>query len=552
MLEILRLLYPDQCEEVHRRLQELIDEFKEKVPARKDRPLFSEKDIMLICYPDHVRQEGVRTLKTLHNFLKEFAQGTINRVHILPFFPFSSDDGFSVTDYYRVNEPYGDWDDIRSMSEDFQLMFDLVMNHVSAKSEWFSKFLEGDQYFKGFFTSFDREIDTSKVLRPRTNPVLTPFQTSEGKRYVWTIFSPDQVDLNYHNPEVLLQVMRVLLFYVEQGAEAIRLDAPAYQWDDPTTSSFDLPQGHEIVQLMRDVLESVAPGVWLVTETVMPHRQNMSYFGDSHNEAHLVYNFILESLLPHTFLKKDTRKATAWLKQVEAPGAETSFLNLTESHDGIHTVPAKGILTEDEIGDVGTDCAHKGGKVLYRSVPGKQPEPYEFNIAYLDAIGTIEGFLASQAIQLALRGVPLIYFNNFIGVQNWKEGYRRLGYSRAIHRKKFSYAELVDEMQDPDSTKHKVHTGYIRLLQARINEPLFSPLAGQSLLELDARIMAIHRFSDSGSLLALTNVSDSEVDVDPAKVGEIMKKDRATDILTGTEFDLNSLKLSAYQALWLK
>jgi len=551
----LKELYPKEYDRTFKKLREIIRDFNKEnfVKAEKNDRLFSERDIMLICYADHVQEGGQKTFKTMHKFLQEFVKGIISRVHFLPFYPYSSDDGFSVIDYYSVNEPYGSWQDLGLIGRDFGLMFDCVANHVSVKSEWFTKFLAGDPSYKDFFIAFRKPINTSRVFRPRAAPLLTPFKTKSGEKYVWTTFSDDQADLNFFNPKVFLEMVKILLFYVSRGAAAIRLDAVAYAWKELGTNCFNLPQTHILVKAFREVFNEVAPHVWLITETVLPHKKNISYFGNGYDEARLVYNFQLETLLLHTMLTGNADVAAGWLKKIKPKTENTNFLNLCISQDGVHTIPSKGILSKQQVQAIIDDCLNKGGKVLNRDAGKGKTKVYEINITYPSAVGGIEKYLASQAIQLALQGIPLIYFNNLIGADNWNKGVEKLGYSRAINRERFDYSSLVNELRDPSSRKHKIYTGYKKLLKARINEPLFSPLAGQEIITLDPGIMAIKRYFREKILIALTNVSDQKVKIKAVKLQKIFKVKIIRDIISKQEFFTDSdLIIDPYNTRWLK
>ena len=562
MLKKIKKLYPNQADEVYKKVQDIIEDFKKRNPTQADdgQPLFSEKDAILICYADHVQEKNVATFKTMHKFLRKYALGFINKVHFLPFCPWSSDDGFSVKDYYKVNKPYGNWEDIKPIAKDFGLMFDCVANHMSVDGEWFQKFLAGDEKYQNYFIAFPKEEykknkeNFAKVFRPRKQPLLTLFKTRGSEKYVWTTFSEDQVDLNFSNPEVFLEMIKILLFYAENGAKAIRLDAIAYAWKKMGTNCFDLPEAHTFVQIMRAVFNEAAPHVWVITETVLPHKENTSYFGDGRNEAHLVYHFQLETLLLHTMLTGDSSLASNWLKNVKHVSQETSYLNLSVSHDGIHTIPARGILSKEQMQAIAEDCAKKGGKVLERDAGNGETEIYEMNITYPSALGKIDKYLASQSIQLALQGVPLIYLNNLIGADNWNEGVEKLGYGRAINREKFDYKKLSEELDDANSRKHKIFYGYKKLLDARIKEPLFSPLTEQKILNLGSSVMAILRFDDNGNnLLAITNVSDNELKIDAKKIKKETRKERLTNILNQEELKLEkNIILKPYGVKWLK
>ncbi|MEA3463905.1 MAG: alpha-amylase family glycosyl hydrolase [Patescibacteria group bacterium] len=555
-------LYPKQAEEVYKKLRNIIEDFKKRNPskARGSHPLFSEKDAILICYADHVRERGVRTFKTMHKFLRQYIGGIINKVHFLPFYPWSSDDGFSVKDYYKVSKQYGGRGDLKPIAKDFGLMFDCVANHMSVQSEWFQKFLAGDKKYKDYFIVFSKEEhennkkNFAKVFRPRKQPLLTLFKTRKGEKYVWTTFSEDQADLNFSNPEVFLEMVKILLFYVENGAKAIRLDAIAYVWKKMGTACFNLSKTHTLVQIVRAVFNEAAPHVWVITETVLPHKENTSYFGNGSNEAHLVYHFQLETLLLHTMLSGNSSLASNWLRKIKYAGEQTSYLNLSVSHDGIHAIPARGILNKKQMRAIALDCEKKGGKILERDSGNGETEIYEMNITYPSAMGEINKYLASQSIQLALRGVPLIYFNNLIGANNWNKGIEKLGYGRAINREKFDYSKLTKELNDVNSHKHKIFYGYKKLLKARIKEPLFSPLAEQKILNLGHGAMAILRFNkNSDNLLAITNVTNRILKINANAVKQEMQKKRVKDILTQEKLKLEKyLVLKPYEVKWLK
>ena len=294
---------------------------------------------------------------------------TIGGVHLLPFFPFSSDDGFSVTDFWKVDPRLGTWNDVALLGKNFRLMFDGVINHVSRESEWFQAFVRGEPPFTDYFICADPNADLSQVTRPRTSPLLTPVKTTRGTKHVWTTFSADQIDLNYKNPEVLLKIIELLLFYAEQGAEVIRLDAIAYLWKEPGTTCIHLPQTHRVVKLFRSVFDQVAPGVILITETNVPHADNVSYFGNGTDEAQMVYNFALPPLVLHTFHTGNAQRLTNWAATLTTPSRSTTFFNFIASHDGIGVMPARGLLSESEIHELVRRTLAHGGKVSSKSNP---------------------------------------------------------------------------------------------------------------------------------------------------------------------------------------
>ena len=330
------------------------------------RQRFTEKDAVLITYGDLVISEGRTPLQTLSDFATLFFRGLVTTIHVLPFFPSSSDRGFSIVSYEEVDPKLGSWDEIARLGQGFRLMFDGVFNHVSAKSRRFQKFLAGDPEYDRFFRVFSsrEEIDDDLlrlVLRPRTSDLLSEFATVEGTRWLWTTFSRDQIDLNFRHPRVLVEVLEILLYYVRRGADLVRLDAVTYIWHELGTSCAHLRQTHEVVKLVRDVLDAAAPHVALVTETNVPHADNVTYFGDGSDEAQMVYNFALPPLVLHAFVTGSAEVLSGWAAGLVPPSETTAFFNFLDSHDGIGLMGARGILPSRRSPACATGCGASGG-----------------------------------------------------------------------------------------------------------------------------------------------------------------------------------------------
>ena len=323
------------------RIVELVSDLvEESNPRDVNDSSLTQADSILITYGDLLRREGTPPLRVLHGFLKEHLKGTVSAVRILPFYPYSSDDGFSVIDYWQVNKELGSWDDISRIGQDFDLMVDAVVNHISSKSKWFQAYLNGDPEYLDFFIEADPDLDYSTVVRPRALPLLTEFETRMGRRHLWTTFSADQIDLNFASPEVLKEWIKLFFFYIQQGARFIRLDAVGYLWKEIGTSCIHLDETHRVVQLLRAVAELANPAAKIVTETNVPHNDNISYFGNGSNEAHMVYQFPLPPLVLHTFIQEDCRALSQWAHSLEDPPGDATFFNFLASHDGVGLMPA--------------------------------------------------------------------------------------------------------------------------------------------------------------------------------------------------------------------
>ena len=503
-------------------------------PPRGERGLaLTQRDVVLITYGDQVREPGTAPLRTLGAFLGDHASELISGVHVLPFYPSSSDDGFSVIDYRAVDPALGGWDDIAAIGRRFDLMFDAVLNHVSAGSEWFRRFLADDPAYRGWFITVQDDPDLSQVVRPRTLPLLTPFQTPSGERRVWTTFSADQVDLNVADPDVLLELLDVLLFYVRRGARFIRLDAIAYLWKEIGTPCIHLPRTHAAIRLMRAVLDEVAPEVLLITETNVPHRDNVSYFGDGTDEAQLVYNFALPPLVLHAIATGRAAALASWAAELRLPSDRVTFFNFLASHDGIGVNPVRGILPRSDIDAMVERALAHGGFVSYKHDPDGSKSPYELNIGYFDALSDpaapeaietqVRRFVAAHAIMLAMPGVPGIYFHSLFGSRGDRAGAEASGIPRRINRQKLALAELERDLADPGSLRSRVVAGLGGLLGMRRSCTAFHPAGRWEVIAGDPRVLAIRRLAPAGgpSVLCLHNVSGERVEalgLDPYEV----------------------------------
>jgi glycosidase len=573
----LAFLYGEpQASIVGKRLSALIERYKPLIKQVSSLPggRVSERDAVLITYGDIVREDDRTPLQTLSDFLEQHLASLISTVHLLPFYPHSSDDGFSVIDYKAVDPALGDWEDVARIGRRFRLMMDAVVNHISAKSAWFEAFLRDEAPYTDYFIEIDAAADLSQVFRPRARPLLTEFQTAAGRKSVWTTFSADQIDLNYANPDVLLEVIDTLLFYVSKGAEFIRLDAIAYLWKESGTSSIHLPQTHRVIQLMRAVLDQAAPHVSLITETNVPHKDNISYFGDGTNEAQLIYNFSLPPLTLHAMHTGNATVLSDWAAGLSLPSDRTTFFNFLASHDGIGVTPARDLLTDDEVQELADRVENLGGAVSYKTNADGSKSAYELNINYLDALrhpGDREDsqllarrFLVSQAIMLALRGVPGIYFHSLVGSRNWTEGVAITGRARTINREKLSRRRLEHELNDRKSLRYFVFEGYLRLLEVRTTHSAFHPCGYQLVVGTNPRVFALFRrpplsCSPIGrnNVLCLHNVSGDALEW-REDVGRWFDSRTTSfiDLLAGKQFAIDqtqqlTLPLEPYEILWL-
>ncbi|WP_289282323.1 sugar phosphorylase, partial [Methylophaga sp. UBA5088] len=487
------------CDDIIR-IMRLDQDFKESIAHKNN---WDQTDIVLITYGNSVKKEGEAPLKTLHRFLNNEISGYINGVHILPFFPYCSDDGFAVMDYYEVNKALGDWEDIEAIASDYRLMADLVINHGSSSGTWFKNFIKGDGPGHDYFFTTSPSTPISQVVRPRTSPLLRETDTHDGTQYVWCTFSHTQVDFDFRNPEVLKEFINIVRFYLDKGVHIFRLDAVAFLWKKIGTNCLNLPETHEVVRLMRSLIQHVDPNAIIITETNIPNRENLSYFGNA-NEAHCIYNFSLPPLLVNTLVTGDCFYLKQWLMSMPPAQHGTAYFNFIASHDGIGLRPAEGLLSEAEIASLISTMQQFGGRISWREGENGVKKPYEINISLFDALqGTTSGkdewnidrFICAHAIMLALEGIPGIYIHSLLATSNDLEKLEHTEQNRSINRHEWDEASLMSELSTPSSQHAQVSELLKKLIHLRKQQRAFHPNATQFTLHLGEKLFGFWRQS---------------------------------------------------------
>ncbi|NJQ18250.1 sugar phosphorylase [Pantoea sp. LS15] len=553
--KLITYIYGESFSEAH--FKTLLTKLEQAAVAitEKRKSGWDEKDVVLITYADQFTAAGRDALPLFTRFYNEWLVRSFSHVHLLPFYPWSSDDGFSVIDYHSVAPETGTWQDVAELKKSASLMFDFVCNHMSAKSEWFTHYLAQKPGYEDFFISVDPETDLSAVTRPRALPLLTPFTLHDGSvRHLWTTFSDDQIDLNFASPQVLIAMVDVLLHYLVEGASYIRLDAVGFMWKIPGTSCIHLEQTHCLIQLFRAITEAVAPGTVIITETNVPHKDNISYFGDGENEAQMVYQFSLPPLVLHAVHRQDVKALCQWAGSLVLPSTKTTWFNFLASHDGIGLNPLRGILPESEILSLVEKLQQEGALVNWKNNPDGTRSPYEINVTYLDALSSqnssdderIARFILAHAVLLSFPGVPAVYIQSILGSRNDYEGVERLGYNRAINRKKYGPGEIDFELSNKNSLRHKIYSRLSELIAIRRGESAFHPDTQAFFESLDEQVLKIVRVSESGEkITALFNFSHNVHTV----YGETLS---GLELLSGQVVNGKELTLNPWQVMWIK
>ena len=552
---LINLVYGKTFSEAHlHMLLENIEKAASVITERRKMG-WDEKDIVLITYADQFSAKGEKALPVFTRFYNKWLSHSFSHVHLLPFYPWSSDDGFSVIDYHEVVPETGTWRDVAELKQSTSLMFDFVCNHMSAKSAWFANYLKQMPGYDDFFISVDPETDLSAVTRPRALPLLTPFTLHDGSvRHLWTTFSEDQIDLNFASPQVLIAMVDVLLHYLIEGARYIRLDAVGFMWKIPGTSCIHLEQTHQLIQLFRAITEAVAPGTVIITETNVPHKDNVSYFGNGENEAQMVYQFSLPPLVLHAVHSQDVSTLSQWAASLALPSTKTTWFNFLASHDGIGLNPLRGILPESEILSLVEKLQTEGALVNWKNNPDGTRSPYEINVTYLDALSTREShdseriarFILAHAVLLSFPGVPAVYIQSILGSRNDYDGVEHLGYNRAINREKYAADQIDCALEDKNSLRYPVYSALSQLIVLRRAEKAFHPDSEAYFSTSGKHVLKIVRVADCGEkITALFNFSDNSQTIE----SDIHS---GRELISGKDITDTTLILNPWQVLWIK
>jgi glycosidase len=523
-------------------------------------PRWSEKTAVLIAYPNHVTDEHSAPLAVFVALASRRFVELFDTVHLLPFFPSSSDDGFSVIHYRLIDPAYGTWDDIRRLGQKFRLVFDLVLNHVSAHSGWFRDFQLGIAPARHYFIERQPIADYSDVVRPRPTPLFSNVRLKNGKTTeVWTTFSADQVDLNYACPDVLFELLDIALFYASMGASILRLDAVAYLWKEPGTRCIHAAQTHELVKIFHDVLAMTGAGTLLLTETNVPHAENVSYFGAG-DEAHMIYQFSLPPLIMLAATSGRASHLTKWALELSDPPAGCTYLNFTASHDGIGLRPLEGVVPPSEIQKLVDAARERSGLVSTRQTKEGVEVPYELNITWFDAVVDpalpddlqVACYLATQSVPLVMKGVPAVYFNSLFGARNDYGLVQKTGQARAINRAKWTMSALDRMLGDSHGMSAQIWNGYARMLRARRACSAFHPDGMQRVLVLDDRLFAVERLAPNRAerVMCVTNFSHERVALSSAALARAGVVGLKHDLLTQQPLSLGDWVLAPYEILW--
>ena len=535
---------------------QIIKQFNKKNPKKKKN--ISEKTTLVICYGDSVYSEKNKSIRVFKNFFQKRLGKNFNIVHFLPFYPSSSDSGFAVKDHYKIDSKLGNWFDIKSFSKKSDIMADMVINHSSARGLWFKNFLKAKRPGKDYFLTIDSKFNTSKVVRPRDHKLLKKIDIFNKTDYLWRTFSPDQLDLNFKNPAVLLRFIKIMINLINHGVTIFRLDAIAYLWKESGTKCINLNKTHEIIKLLRVISGLLNTQTLIVTETNLPEKENLSYFGKN-DEANWIYNFSLPPLLIHAFLFENNSYLYNWSKKLPRSKNGNCYLNFIASHDGIGMRPTEGLLSSKALKDFLYRLKKNGSKFSYRKIQNKSKKIYEANITVFDALKktnydngkfSFERYISAHSIMIAFEGVPAVYFNSIFGTSNDEAKFIITGNNRDVNRYKWNLKNISNKLNNKDSKEYYFYKKISNLLSIKKKQKAFHPNASRENINLGPKIFCFKRESinKKQTIICITNLSSK------IQYLKLSKKFLKYKDLLGSKifFTIDKrIKLDPCQTIWL-
>jgi len=552
-----KLLSKKEIDYFQNEIIQLIKNFNKK--NSKKTKTFSEKTSLIICYGDSVYSNKIRSLKVFKIFFQKKLRKYFNTIHFLPFYPSSSDSGFAVKDHYKVESKLGNWSDIKSISKTNNVMADVVINHSSARGLWFKNFLKKKKPGKNYFLTVNSKFDTSKVIRPRDHKLLKKIKIFEKSDYLWRTFSPDQIDLNFKNPSVLLRFIKIIINLINHGVTIFRLDAIAYLWKENGTKCINLKQTHEIIKLLRVITNFLNVKITIITETNLPEKENLSYFGKN-DEANWIYNFSLPPLLIHALLFENSSYLNKWSKNLPNTKNGNSYLNFIASHDGIGMRPTEGILSKKILNNFLKRLKKNGSKFSYRKVQNSKKKVYEANITVFDALKKsdcdpngefyLERFISAHAIMVSFDGIPAIYFNSIFGTSNDEAKFIITGNNRDVNRYKWNYKNITRKLKDYKSKQSIFYQNICNLINIRRKQKAFHPDASRLNINFGKKIYGFKRVSKDKkqTIICITNLSSR------IQKTKIFKKNQKMYNLMNSKVLIKNEKflvLKPFETVWL-
>lgn len=432
-------------------------------------------NVQLITYVD--RMSG-GNLNDLNHVLKSEFPNLFAGIHLLPFYyPIDgSDAGFDPINHAQVDPRLGEWSDIRSLGDDYELMADLIVNHMSAQSEEFKDVLENgrdSEFWELFLTKesvFPDGLSSEHqqtIYRPRPGSCFTEYQLASGETVeFWTTFTGNQIDINVESIAGKAYLSKILTQFSEANIKMIRLDAAGYAIKRAGTNCFMLDETFTFIQQLA--AEAKRLGIVTLVEIHSYYQTQIEIA----KRVNLVYDFALPPLILHTLFKQDATALVTWLKK-----SPKNCITVLDTHDGIGIIDVgpmdgkPGLLTEEEINDLVETMHQKtnGESLKATGNAANNVDLYQVNSSYFSALGSDpSSYLVARAIQFFAPGTPQVYYGGLLAEDNDMNLLSSSNVGRDINR---PYLDLVSIKQ---ARNKKVVSGLEKLIRLRNSSTAFT------------------------------------------------------------------------------
>ena len=412
--------------------------------------------IQLITYIDRL---GCKSISDLNSLFKNEFKGLFGGLHILPFYyPIDGEDaGFDPIDHNLIDPRLGDWNDLKELSEEVDIMADLIVNHVSAKSIQFQDYLqkgEKSEYASLFlkyntvFPNGATEADLLSIYRPRPNLPFTMVKLNDGTvKLIWTTFTSNQIDIDVNNQIGIQYLESILDTFEKGGVKMIRLDAAGYAIKKPGTSCFMIDETYEFISQLTK--KAKAKGIEVLVEIHSYYKTQIEIA----KRVDYVYDFALPVLVLDTLFNKNASSLKKWLKV-----SPKNALTVLDTHDGIGIVDVaaegnKPGLIEGTVLSKIVDQIHinsKGNSLKATGSAASNLDLYQVNCTYFDALGRDENaYLIARAIQFFVPGIPQVYYVGLFAGENDMELLEKTNVGRDINRHYFTKNEIQENFKRP-------------------------------------------------------------------------------------------------------
>ncbi|NNG00837.1 MAG: sucrose phosphorylase [Desulfobacteraceae bacterium] len=427
-----------------------------------------QNKIQLITYPDSLGAN----LPELHYVLRKYLMKAIGGVHLLPFYPSSADRGFAPLTYDEVDPAFGTWEDIEKIGQDFDLIIDFMVNHISRQSVYFQDYIEKgpDSEYADMFLSFNKlspegwisDEDLAMVYSRKPRPPYLVLERSDGSlEKIWCTFDYEQIDLDYNSPKTLEVMRRFLIRLARSRPKIIRLDAFAYTTIELGTNCFFLePQVWELLDWFNDYASAFD------TEILPEVHEHYSYQLKLAKKGYRVYDFALPMLVLNALYHHTGSKLKSWFRK-----CPRNQLTTLDTHDGIGIVDVQDLLSEEEIKKTIDGLYEKGSNVkkIYSGPEFQNLDIYQVNCTYYSALEcNDDSYLTARTIQFFAPGIPQIYYVGLLAGENDIELVEKTRLGRNINRHNFTLEEVQVNIRKPAVQR------LLKLMEFRNSYPAFN------------------------------------------------------------------------------